>query len=180
MSSYIKPSKPASRAIIAAQHQREARIIAVGLAVRGWIESREGVKLTKRNKPALLAVAAQAWGSSVNFYCQDYVGLAIVSGNYHRSGEECSFRFVLGGGECPVVTVEQFDNSNLWLQAGIDNRQPKREQALASQFPEQLDVLLNEFMAAREALKAALKDCTDSHFLKECLGDAVYNGLENR
>jgi len=168
-----------TREIIQAAYDKEAAIITVGHAIRAWLVANEGKKLTKRNKPDLIAVAQAAWvGTDEVRIWPGILGLECYSHEYKRSDCKQGFCFRLGEGECPIVSVEYFDDHNTWFAVAVNKRQPRRLADLASDKPEQIDTLCADYLRAREALGAAIKILDEDYEVRKQLGHRRYVGLE--
>lgn len=167
-----------TREIIQAAYDREAAIVKVGLAIRNWLSANEGKKLTKRNKPDLIAAATEAWDGPEIRVWPGILGLEISSENYRRNGCREGFSYRLGEGKCPIVSLDYFDNHNTWFAAAIGERQPRRLEDLASSKPEEIDALVDAYVKARETLKQALDGLEESYTVRRKLGCRRYQGLE--
>ena len=168
-----------TREIIQAAYDKEAAYTKVGQAIRAWIITNEGKKLTKRNKPELIAAATAAWnGTDEVRIWPGYVGLEIYSSDYKRTDCKQGFIFYLGGGDCPIVSIDYFDERNTPLSAAIEKRQPRRLADLASTTPEEIDALVADYLRARQVLADRLDSLEESYGVRRQLGSRRYTGLE--
>lgn len=172
------------REIVQAAYDMEQSRVDTALAILGWIEANEGKKLTKRNKPQLVAVAAAAAGeaSASVLVSQSYGTCTVAVRRYWATGGNEGWSFWLGEGECPHVSAEQFKYDNSWVfgeYGAIRKRQPARLASLATDAPEQAQEALGAYLAARSVLAAALGEMEDGWKVrKEYLGSREYDGLE--
>lgn len=167
-----------TREIIQAAYDKEAAHVRVGLAVRAWLTANEGKKLTKRNKPDLIAAATAAWDGPELRIWPGMLGLELYSSDYKRTDCKEGFSMRLGEGECPNASVSWFDDRNSWLTAAIEKRQPRRLADLAGAVPEEVDALVDAYLAARKALKEKLDGLEESYSVRRKLGCRRYEGLE--